>query len=169
METSTKHASKHPSRGNSPELAQELVEVLKKLLAGSSPGPGASPGAGAPGAGGADLVSQLAGQAAQLFGEPTWKHEVNSLIEAAFQSVVPQLVKRLQKMVDERPARGAETAGVVDPQSVVNSEAMKEMIEEKFRQMLLYLKQDVIPKTLQKLLAQADTRNAPASASPQRS
>lgn len=105
----------------------------------------------------ADVVATLDQQATELFDAPNWKLEFNRRLEGAFQTVLPQLIKRFKAEIDERLQQAQSSnsgGGELDFQKLANSEAMKEMLDDKFRHMLIYLRQEVIPKTIQKALGQ---------------
>ena len=80
-----------------------------------------------------------------------FRSTINTLMEEAFQSVLPQLLKRLKQEIEHR----VQNQPHVDFASLVNSEQMKEMLDGRFRQMMLFLKQDVIPKSIDKKLSTA--------------
>ena len=87
----------------------------------------------------------------ELLKSPAFSKGVNDCMEKAFQTVLPQLIKRFKDEVEERFQdfnKGGGGTGNVDVKSLANSEAMKEMLDGRFRQMLLYLKQDIIPKAI---------------------
>ena len=107
------------------------------------------------GANGGDVVAALNDRAAELFASQSWRKELNAVIEGAFQTVLPQLVKRFRKEIEQQVSKipaGAEgeaaAAAPADIDSIIGSVEMKEMIDEKFRHMLMYLKQEVIPKAV---------------------
>ena len=77
---------------------------------------------------------------------------VNGCMEKAFQTVLPQLIKRFKAEVEERFSGSGES---VDVDAMINSERMKELLDGRFRQMLLYIKQDVVPKAVQQKLERA--------------
>ena len=82
-----------------------------------------------------------------------FKAHVNGCMEKAFQTVLPQLIKRFKAEVEERISSAG--AGGGDADSTINSERMKELLDGRFRQMLLYIKQDVVPKAVQQRLERA--------------
>ncbi|MGE3165262.1 MAG: hypothetical protein AB7O52_10180 [Planctomycetota bacterium] len=103
----------------------------------------------------ANLAGTLDEKAGELFDAPNWRHEFNRRLEGAFQTVLPQLIKRFKAEIDERLQQAQASGsggGELDFQKFANSDAMKEMLDDKFRHMLIYLRQDVIPKTIQKTL-----------------
>ncbi|MEM7165252.1 MAG: hypothetical protein AAF581_07295 [Planctomycetota bacterium] len=116
-----------------------------------------APGSGG-GGDGQDVVQALSERASELFQSQNWRKELNSVIEGAFQTVLPQLVKRFRKEIEEQmsklpaPAASADgeavAAAPTDVNAVIASTEMKEMIDEKFRHMLMYLKTEVIPKAV---------------------
>ncbi len=82
-----------------------------------------------------------------------FKDRINVSLEQGLRNVLPQIVQRMKQEIDDRlkgkgsGGNGSEAPGV---KSVVNSIEMKEMLEDRFRTMLLYLKQEVIPKEIQR-------------------
>lgn len=107
---------------------------------------------------GGDVVQALSERAGELFASQSWRKELNGVIEGAFQTVLPQLVKRFRKEIEEQmsklPAASGDgsaapaAAAPADVNSIIGSTEMKEMIDEKFRHMLLYMKQEVVPKAV---------------------
>lgn len=126
-------------------LISLVRSVVREELAHFSTGSGDGGGGG----GGGDPVLALCSRAHELFEAPSWKEEFNQRLEGAFQTVLPQLIKRFKAEIDERLADAQSGGGEADYKRLANSEAMKEMMDDKFRQMLLYLKQEVIPKAVQ--------------------
>ena len=103
-----------------------------------------------------DLEAPVAGEpmdVATLLETDEFKAYVNGCMEKAFQTVLPQLIKRFKAEVEERLS-GA-TGQSVDVDGMINSERMKELLDGRFRQMLLYIKQDVVPKAVQQNLERA--------------
>lgn len=87
-----------------------------------------------------------------------FKNEVNACMEKAFQTVLPQLIKRFKEEIDERLKEvvgSSVAASGLDLGSLANSDELKEMLDGRFRQMMLYLKQDIIPKVVESKLATA--------------
>lgn len=80
---------------------------------------------------------------------------VNGCMEKAFQTVLPQLIKRFKAEVEERITGSSPSGAPVDADALINSERMKELLDGRFRQMLLYIKQDVVPKAVQQKLERA--------------
>ena len=78
-------------------------------------------------------------------------------MEKAFQTVLPQLIKRFKKEIDERLQEivGGGGAAGMDLGSLANSNELKEMLDGRFRQMMLYLKQEIIPKVVESKLTTA--------------
>ena len=62
-----------------------------------------------------------------------------------------QILKRFRSEMEQAVSELPSSSGAGTPsdlQSVINSTEMKEMLEDRFRQMLLYLKTEVIPKAV---------------------
>lgn len=121
------------------ETSRALAEVTKKLDARAAETPrGATPDI-------KKLVDEIVGSA-------TFRDRVNGSLEQGLRNVLPQIVQRMKQEIEDRlktkPGGGSESVSV---KTVVNSIEMKEMLEDRFRTMLLYLKQEVIPKELQRL------------------
>ena len=99
---------------------------------------------GGSGKGGVDVKKLTA----DLLASAELTNHINNCLEQGLRNVIPQLIQRLKTEAGSGGEGGS--AGPRDIQSVVNSVEMKEMLEDQFRTMLLYLKQDVIPKELAK-------------------
>lgn len=84
-------------------------------------------------------------RASEIFAQEPVKAAINTMIQDALQAVLPSLVKRFRT---EMQKAFTELGGGVNIEDVVNSTEMKEMLEDRFRHMLLYLKQEVIPKAM---------------------
>ncbi|MCI0652188.1 MAG: hypothetical protein L0Z55_09925 [Planctomycetes bacterium] len=77
--------------------------------------------------------------------------EINKALEESFKTLIPQLIQRFRQDIDQRVgSQGGGGGGGTDVHAVVSSTELKEMLEERFRAMLLFIKQDVIPKELQR-------------------
>jgi hypothetical protein len=123
-------------------LKNRVCEELRQELRGADGGAGA--------VGDDSVIRVCLERAEHLFAAPAWQNAVQGIIHAAFQEVLPSLVKRLREDIDQRlSGAGGGGGGGASISEVVNSVQMKEMIDERFRSMLLYLKQEVIPKALQ--------------------
>ncbi|MFN0057258.1 MAG: hypothetical protein ACKVX7_02275 [Planctomycetota bacterium] len=129
-------------------LKTRVCEELRKEFSGVSSSGGKGGGAAVSAE---EIVKICVQHAEQLFVSPSWQKAVQSIIQDALQNVLPGLIKRLREDIDKRLGEGggAESGGGAGISKVVNSAEMKEMIEERFRMMLLYLKQEVIPKAVQ--------------------
>ncbi len=123
---------------NLDELKSELREELRRdIVATGSEGSGADP------------VQACLENAETLFASEEWKKQVNQMIQEALKGVLPTMVKRFRtEMEDAMGDLPSGSGGDGDSSSVINSTQMKEMLEDRFRQMLLYLKTDVIPKAV---------------------
>ncbi len=119
-------------------VRQEFGEQIKAAAAGSQ-----------------DPVQACIDRADELFASEGFAAAVNAKIQEALQAVLPTMVKRFRSEIDQAIASGSsgggEGGGPSNIDAIVNSTALKEMLEERFRSMLLYLKQDVIPKTVSQL------------------
>ena len=85
--------------------------------------------------------------------QPEFQTEIRNQLEVAFQSVLPGLVKRLRGEIEKRIASGEAEGGAgggggASIAEVVSSPELKEVLEERFRTMLAYLKQEVIPMAI---------------------
>ncbi len=98
------------------------------------------------GGGGAAPVDpqQILAIAPQICSLPAFQSEIRKQLEDAFQGVLPGLVKRLRGEIEKRIQTG-ETGSGVSVAAVIGSSELKEVLEERFRTMLAYLKQEVIP------------------------
>ena len=77
----------------------------------------------------------------ELESSEAFTDHINKCLQEGLKNIMPGLIKRLKP--ESVP---------VDPTSIIASVEMKEMLEERFRQMLLYLKQEVIPKEVSKAI-----------------
>lgn len=112
-----------------------LEERLRSEL-GSHAAVGGEPG---------DPAQVILDRASEIFAQEPVKAAINTMIQEALQAVLPSLVKRFRT---EMQKAFTELGGGVNIEDVVNSTEMKEMLEDRFRHMLLYLKQEVIPKAM---------------------
>ncbi|MEE8143408.1 MAG: hypothetical protein V3T77_09940 [Planctomycetota bacterium] len=127
-----------PPFGNSEEtilatmrdmVKEEVQKACEKLPSGNAATGGAS------------------GDSSQL------KKEIKAQLQEALKAVLPELVKRFRLEIEKHiPASGENGSGEAAPdlRAMINSTEMKEALEERFRSMLLFLKQEVIPKAIQK-------------------
>jgi len=116
----------------------ELKSTLDERLAGLS----------ATGGGGSFGTEEFLAAAPQLCSLPQFQQEIRRQLEDAFQGVLPGLVKRLRGEIEKRIQSGEAGGGAgaaVTIKAVVGSSELKEVLEERFRTMLAYLKQEVIP------------------------
>lgn len=111
-------------------------ELRDELSSGASAGPCTE----------SDLGSLFVENAAEVFAQEPVRAAINGMIQEALQSVLPSLVKRFRS---EMQNAFTDLGGGVNIEEVVNSAEMKEMLEDRFRHMLMYLKQDIIPKAIQ--------------------
>ncbi len=128
------------------QLGDSLRAMVKEEVAAALSGQASSPESAGANLSPEVLSESLKDAAPELFASMEWKKEFNSLIESAFHTVLPQLIKRFKLEVDQRLKEGG--GGSVDVNDLVSSTEFKEHIDEKFRHMVLYIKQDVIPKAL---------------------
>lgn len=100
-----------------------------------------------PAGGGSISGEAFLAAAPQLCALPQFQQEIRRQLEDAFQGVLPGLVKRLRGEIEKRIQSGEAGggSGAVSIKAVVSSNELKEVLEERFRTMLAYLKQEVIP------------------------
>jgi hypothetical protein len=118
------------------EVKATLEERLATLPAASSGGMG---------------KEEFLAAAPQLCALPQFQTEIRRQLEDAFQGVLPGLVKRLRGEIEKRiqgGEAGAPGSAAVSIRAVVTSSELKEVLEERFRTMLAYLKQEVIPMAI---------------------
>ena len=104
----------------------------------------------AAGGGGGFGKEEFLAAAPQLCSLPQFQQEIRRQLEDAFQGVLPGLVKRLRGEIEKRIQSGeagtaAGSGSALTIKTVVSSSELKEVLEERFRTMLAYLKQEVIP------------------------
>jgi hypothetical protein len=100
------------------------------------------------GEGGGFGKEEFLAAAPQLCALPQFQQEIRRQLEDAFQGVLPGLVKRLRGEIEKRIQSGESAGGggaALTIKTVVSSSELKEVLEERFRTMLAYLKQEVIP------------------------
>ena len=87
----------------------------------------------------------------ELCSSPAFQTEIRKQLESAFQGVLPGVVQRLRGALEKQLQSGevsqATTGGSLVSE-VLNSDELKELLEDRFRTMLTYLKQEVIPTAL---------------------
>ena len=121
------------ARGVTGDLAETIRAVVREELARLAGEDGSSPTT-----------------VAAVIASPELHKQVNAHMEAAFQTVLPQLIKRFKKEVEERLQT---VGGTVNAEAIAGSEKLKELLDARFRQMVLYLKQDVIPRSIDQRLS----------------
>ncbi len=87
----------------------------------------------------------------ELCSTPEFQSEIRKQLESAFQGVLPGLVQRLRGEIEKKLQSGETpraTSGGSSVSEVVNSDELKELLEDRFRTMLTYLKQEVIPMAI---------------------
>lgn len=151
------HASQGSGDGasvDSDALKNEVVNALRTEMQGPMKADllrELQSAAGDASASGGDPVAACIERADEFFGADAVAKIVNGKVTEALQAVLPTLVKRLREEVESVASGGGGGGGGGAPagiESVVNSNEMKEMLEDRFRQMLLYLKQEVIPQAM---------------------
>lgn len=123
------------------ELRATIDERLESLPAG-----------GGGGGGGDGLTEeQVIALCPEFCKQTEFQAEIRRQLEEAFQGVLPGLVKRLRGEIEKRIQTGEAGApgGVLTMDQIVGSSELKEVLEERFRTMLAYLKQEVIPQVIQ--------------------
>ncbi len=106
------------------------------------------------GSGGPVSRDDIMAHAPEICAHPEFQAEIRKQLEEAFQRVLPGLVKRLRGEIEKRLQSGEVTGGGggggASINDVVRSNELKEVLEERFRTMLTYLQQDVIPSAIRK-------------------
>ncbi len=107
------------------------------------------------GDGAAATRDEIMALAPDICAHPEFQTEIRKQLEEAFQGVLPGLVKRLRGEIEKRlqsgdVGGGGGGVGGASIMEVVRSNELKEVLEERFRTMLTYLQQDVIPSAIRK-------------------
>ena len=125
------------------ETVSDAVAEIRATVAESS---------GSGGGGGGMSREEILALGPEICALPAFQSEIRKQLEEAFQGVLPGLVKRLRGEIEKRLQSGevSGAGGGASIDQVVNSNELKQVLEERFRTMLTYLQSDVIPGAIRR-------------------